>query len=167
MSEATTLVALIKAVADGPAWHGPSVAETLHGLDAEQARSHPVYGVHSIWELLVHMNIWQQYTLDVLNGAAPLSEEDVPSWPSVPAHASENEWMAVKHEFTNIGNKLKERLLRFTDEQLRAKVGDSKLSNKVLLHGIVSHNLYHCGQIAMLRKAIESAPPSEPVAAAQ
>jgi hypothetical protein len=40
---------------EGEAWHGPSVLESLAGISAAQAASHPIAGAHSIWELVLHI----------------------------------------------------------------------------------------------------------------
>jgi uncharacterized damage-inducible protein DinB len=62
----------------GGAWHGPSVLESLENISAEQAASKPVRNAHSIWEIVLHINTWQQCTQKRLSGEnyEPSPEED-------------------------------------------------------------------------------------------
>jgi hypothetical protein len=154
MSESTTIAAMLKSVVDGPAWHGPSVMELVETLGAEQARRKGVKDAHSIWELLLHMTAWQEYALEVLKGkdAAPL--EGAADWPALPEPPRVDEWETTKRKFEGGMRELRERIIHLDDTQLRETVPGRNFPIKVLLHGLVHHNLYHAGQIALLRKAI-------------
>src|SRR4029450_6392681 len=54
MSEIARIVEQLKQVHEGEAWHGPSVGESLEGLDATGAARRPIEGGHSIWEGVHH-----------------------------------------------------------------------------------------------------------------
>src|SRR5437660_6883369 len=63
---------------EGGAWHGASLKELLHGITADQAQAHPIAGGHSIWELVLHISVWEQVTRDAVQGQpipAPLPPE--------------------------------------------------------------------------------------------
>ena len=154
MSEPTTIAAMLKSVVDGPAWHGPSVMELVESVSADQAKRKPIGDGHSIWELLLHMTAWQEYALEVLDGkdAAPL--EGKADWPPLPNPPKEDQWETTKRKFEGGMRELRERIIHLDDAQLHATVPQRDFPLKVLLHGLVHHNLYHGGQIALLRRAI-------------
>jgi uncharacterized damage-inducible protein DinB len=154
VSESTTIAAMLKSVVDGPAWHGPSVMELVETLSAEQAKRKAIEDAHSIWEILLHMTAWQEYAIEVLDGkdAAPLEGEA--DWPRLPEPPKEAEWDTTKRKFEGGMRELRERIVHLDEAQLRATVPGRNFPLKVLLHGLVHHNLYHGGQIALLRKAI-------------
>ena len=154
MSEATTISAMLKSISHGPAWHGPSVLDALEGVSASQATQKPLAGAHSLWEILLHMNAWQDYTLSVANGADGGELQGETDWPPVPAGPAEDEWEAAQRQFDGGGQEIRELIMHFDDAKMHETVSGREFPMKVLLHGIVHHNLYHCGQIAVLRKAL-------------
>lgn len=128
--------------------------EVLESTSAAQAAQKPLAVAHSIYEILLHMNAWQEYALNVANesdGASLQGEED---WPPVPADPTEDEWEVAKRHFDGAGQEIRELIVHFDDEMMHETVRGREFSMKVLLHGIVHHNAYHCGQIAMLKKAL-------------
>lgn len=154
MSEATTISAILKSVAHGPAWHGPSVMELLEGVAPEDAARRPVAAAHSIWEILLHMNAWQDYTVDVANGAPGDSLQGEEDWPPMPDVPSAEAWEAGKRYFEGGGQEIRELITHFDDARMHENIPGREFPMKVLLHGVIHHNLYHCGQIALLKKAL-------------
>lgn len=156
MSDATTVTALLNSITHGPAWHGPSTMEAIEGVSAEDAASHPVDGVHSIWEIVNHVNAWQAYSLAVLAGedAGLLDGQD--DWPPLPLSHGETEWHAVCRDLERLGREICETVLQCDDRRMKETVPGKDFTLKVLLHGVVSHNVYHGGQIALLKKCLEN-----------
>ena len=156
MSEVDRIRDQFRRAFDGEAWHGPSVMALLNGITAEQAAAHPIPGAHSIWELTQHIRAWEGACLRRLNGD-PAQLPDQENWPPV-NEFSEAAWEQTKQE------------LRDTHEQLLQAIGtldDSRLDEPIInhpeipfssvyvtLHGGVQHDLYHAGQIAILKKAL-------------
>ena len=153
MSEATTISAMLKSISHGPAWHGPSVSEVLEGVSATMASQKPLAGAHSIWEILLHMNAWQGHVLKVAGGADGAALQGEADWPRVPAEPAEDEWEAARRHFEGGGQEIRELIMHFDDAKMHEMVVGREFPIKVLLHGVVHHNLYHCGQIALLKKA--------------
>ena len=142
---------------NGQAWHGPSVLSLLAGVTAEQAASHPVPGAHSIWELTLHIAAWESACLRRLNGdPAQLSNDE--DWPSVYDH-SEESWTATKQRLMDIHEKLLDAISSTSESRLDLPIigeRDPEFSSVyVTLHGGVQHDLYHAGQIAILKKALQ------------
>ncbi len=153
MSEATTIAGMLKSVVDGPAWHGPSVMELIDAMSAEQARRKPVKDGHSVWEVLLHMIAWQEYALRVLDGGDATALDGEADWPRVPEPPTETAWDTAKRKFEGGMRELRERIIHLDEAQLRTRVQGRDFPLKVLLHGLVHHNVYHCGQIALMKKA--------------
>lgn len=152
MSETSTLQGILKSIATGPAWYGPSVAQTLEGITADQAAARPVANAHSIWELLLHMDAWQVFTLRMCEGnPIPMLEGDA-DWPPV-SDTNNAAWTAAKDAFTEHTQQLNTCFASWDDAKLRETVPGREFPFKVLLHGIAHHNVYHAGQIGMLKKA--------------
>src|SRR5437763_16714908 len=88
-TEIERVEAQLKAAFEGPAWHGPSVLESLQGVSAEAASAHPVAGAHSIWELVLHLQGTYRLVLRRLQGgsSAFMPGED---WPPVPDPTASN-----------------------------------------------------------------------------
>lgn len=151
MSETSTLQGILRSIATGPAWYGPSVAQTLEGITADQAAARPVANAHSIWELLLHMDAWQVFTLRMCEGnPIPMLEGDA-DWPPV-SDTSDAAWTAAKDAFAEHAQQLNACFATWDDAKLREAVPGREFPFKVLLHGIAHHNVYHAGQIGMLKK---------------
>jgi uncharacterized damage-inducible protein DinB len=156
MGEVERIADQFKRAFDGEAWHGPSVLALLEGVTAEQAAAHPIAGAHSIWELTLHIGAWESACLRRLQGdPAQLSDEE--DWPSV-GDPSEDAWTAAKNELRVGHQALLDELSGLDDSRLDEPIIEdaptSFSSVYVTLHGGVQHNLYHAGQIALLRKAL-------------
>ena len=143
---------------EGEAWHGPSVLAILEGVTAQQAAAHPIPGAHSIWELTLHIAAWERACKRRLEGdpAQLTNEED---WQ--PIHdTSEAAWENTKQQLVQNHHELLNAIARVEDGRLNEPIiKDSNTSYSsvyVTLHGGVQHDLYHAGQIAMLKKALEN-----------
>ncbi|HSB28478.1 MAG TPA: DinB family protein [Pyrinomonadaceae bacterium] len=141
----------------GPAWHGPAVLAILEGVTATQASAHPVTGAHSIWELTLHIRAWEWACLRRLrNDPAQLSDEE--DWPRV-NDTSEEAWLATKQLLRDTHQDLLTALSETDESHLDRPIIDNTETSfstvYVTLHGVVQHDLYHAGQIAILKKALE------------
>ncbi len=138
----------------GAAWHGPSVQEILRELTPAQAFSRPIPGAHSVWELVLHMSRWRVFVWNKVAGDHSFEitspEQD---WPRVDTN-SPTAWKAALEELENTQQQLLEALETFPDSRLSETVPGREYSYYKLLHGIIGHDLYHTGQIALLKKMI-------------
>jgi uncharacterized damage-inducible protein DinB len=141
---------------EGEAWHGPSVLETLTGVSAEQASSHPIPGAHSIWELLLH--IGSDYTLLLRRMAGdgrPLTPEE--GWPGCPPATAEN-WQQAVEALRRLNQQLREAVHAFPADRLdEPLVPEVPYTAYIQFIGVTQHNLYHAGQISLLKRALATA----------
>jgi len=138
----------------GDAWHGPSLMTVLEGVSAEDASKHPIHGAHSIWELVNHIAAWNTISQHRLAGkqVEVTPERD---WPPV-WEVSETAWKRALNDLVESRKRLRDSAKPFTDAQLEEKATGPDYTRYVVLHGVVQHDLYHAGQIVMLKKALAS-----------
>lgn len=154
MSEAERIRNQFERAFDGDAWHGPSVLSLLDGVTAQEAASHPVAGAHSIWELTLHIAAWEDACRRRLEGD-PAQLRDEENWRPI-SDTSEAAWEKTKRELVDVHRRLLDAIARMDDSRLDQPILSGESSAYVTLHGGVQHSLYHAGQIAVLKKAIES-----------
>ena len=138
---------------EGEAWHGPSVLELLAGLSAAQAASHPIAGAHRIWELVLHLSRDYELVLRRLAGEGrPLTAAE--DWPACPASTEEN-WQQTVQTLELLNTKLRQAVRDFPEERLDDPlVPEAPYTAYTQFIGVTQHNLYHAGQIALLRRAL-------------
>jgi uncharacterized damage-inducible protein DinB len=138
----------------GTPWHGPSVKDILRDITPQQASSRPLADAHSIWELVLHMTVWRQFAWNRLtdNHAFEVSapEQD---WPEV-TNDSQPAWEAALTGLAISQQQLLEALADFPEENLHEPVPGKDYSWHNMLLGLIGHDLYHAGQIALLKKAL-------------
>jgi uncharacterized damage-inducible protein DinB len=141
----------LKQACEGPAWHGPSVLETLEGVTAEQAQAHPIAGAHSIWELALHIRSSYHLVLRRLRGdGAPMTPAE--DWPPVPA-PTEDRWRDTVRSLKELNTQLRAAVRAFDPEALdRPLVPEPPYTAYTQFIGVTQHDLYHAGQIAILKK---------------
>jgi uncharacterized damage-inducible protein DinB len=136
---------------EGSAWHGPSLHELLADVTAERAAARPLIGAHSIWELVLHVTAAKDLVRRRLAGErAELSPEE--DWPAVTA-PSEAAWQELLVSLKRAQTELRNTMARVVDSGLEGMVPGKDHSVYIMLHGIIQHDLYHAGQIALLKNA--------------
>ena len=148
MDEVKLLYDQIETTFRGRSWHGPNIVQVLEGVTIDKARHRPLSHRHSIWELVNHMNYWMM-TLKGLNGEDAPNPKEAEDWP--PIGANEEEWRASVADLERTANDLLNALKGFSATKLEEKVPGKAYNYRTLLHGVLHHNLYHMGQIAVFR----------------
>jgi len=149
--EAQRIADQFKRSFEGPAWHGPALMELLRKIPVDVAPAKPLEHAHSIWEIVLHIRAWQDAVLARLNGGrANLTAAQ--DWPEV-ADYSEAAWRQTLAELEASYKKLHAAIAATGDQRLDEILDDKDYSVYVLLHGVVQHDLYHAGQIAVLMKS--------------
>ncbi len=153
MSEAQRIAKQLQRTFEGRAFHGPALNEVLVGVDAQTALLIPTGASHSIWQLVLHATFWQDEARRWLAGnyRPPAELND---WPAVEC-ATEDAWQAALAELRSSNDALCEVAMKLDDARLPERVHQGAPSVYVTLHGIVQHNVYHAGQIALLKKLLD------------
>jgi uncharacterized damage-inducible protein DinB len=135
----------------GVAWAGASVLDVLNEVPAGTARAHPLPDAHSIWEIVLHMIATQNLVQRRLKGDnTPMTDEE--DWPAV-TETSEAAWQKTREDLAHSYERLQEAISGVDDSRLDAPILLAHSTIYITLHGVVQHNLYHLGQIALLKKS--------------
>jgi uncharacterized damage-inducible protein DinB len=159
MSETARIADELEREHAGDPWHGSPVSEILKGVTAAQAAARGVPHVHTIWQLVLHMTAWKNEVRRRLTGA-PAGEPQEGDWPQV-GDATPERWREALQRLDTAQAALvaavrdlpESRLLEPTNAT-RDRAAGTGVSYYVLLHGLVQHDAYHAGQLAMLVKVI-------------
>jgi uncharacterized damage-inducible protein DinB len=153
MSEATRIADQLRRAFAGDAWHGDSLFEILDGVTAAQAAARPIKNAHTIWELVLHIAAWDNAVLRRLGGVA-VELSDTQNFPTV-TDTSETAWRKALAEVQRVHDELVEAVSVLPDSRLDEIVPGKEGAHYTfyyMLHGVVQHELYHAGQIALLKK---------------
>ncbi|HKC71721.1 MAG TPA: DinB family protein [Terriglobales bacterium] len=150
IDEKSRIADQLKRAFEGDAWHGPAVLEVLDGVNARAAASKPLAGAHSIWELVLHIAAWDGAIRRRMEGQAlQLSPEQ--DFPPV-KDTSDSAWRAALDNLKQRHAELIQGVLAMPDHRLTSQVPGKDYDFYHMLHGAVQHELYHAGQIALLKK---------------
>jgi hypothetical protein len=151
------LLAILDAAYDRKSWHGTNLRGSVRRVTAQQAAWRPAPGRHCIWELVVHAAYWKYIGLRRLTGAKkgsfPLKGSNFFARGDSATEAAWREDIALMDR-THADLRTEVAELSATD--LSRTPAGSQVSNFALLSGIAAHDLYHAGQIQLLKRLQET-----------
>ena len=157
MSEIIRIIDQFEREHDGDPWHGSPLSAILDAVTAADAALRPLPGSHSIWELVLHMTSWKKEVRRRLSGGAAALPEDG-EWPDV-GDPTEKCWAAAKSRLDDAHRQLMTDIRATPESRLYEPTNDPRdlqtgagVTFYQLLHGLVQHDVYHSGQIALLAK---------------
>ncbi len=151
MSEVERIADQLQHAFFGPAWAGSAVTELLSRTSAPAAAAHPISNAHSIWQIVLHMTFWKRAVLCSLRGRTVEIGKDQ-DWPPIVEFADEY-WEIACKDLEAAHRELCEAVAKLPESALSVQVPGRDFDVYFMLHGIVQHDLYHAGQIAMLSKS--------------
>ena len=163
-SQTDFLVDQLERVHAGDPWHGPSRAALLADVTAQEAHMRPTPSVHSIWELVLHMTGWtREVTRRVQGGMA--GEPAMGDWPTAASPPDERAWRAARAALDEAHVTLRDAVRALDASKLGARVGDERSASlgtgvtfAQTINGLVQHDAYHSGQIALVKKMVREGP---------
>jgi uncharacterized damage-inducible protein DinB len=152
MNQVQLIVDQLQRAYSGEAWHGPSLKELLTGVTAEQALARPLPEAHSVWELTMHIGVWMSAARRRLAGdPAKLTPQE--DWPMIDG-GSPAAWQQTLDALEQEHKQLRAAVSSLPKSSLPNQAPGKDHSLAFMLHGVIQHNLYHAGQIALLKKAL-------------
>lgn len=147
-TETEKITSLLKRTFERGAWHGPSVKEVLRGIDGNLAVKR-LSNTHSIIELVAHMISWRRYVISRLQGNNSFTVSDEMNFPK-PV-----DWDKVLQELEESQQQLLALIEIFPVYKLSelVPVSEQNYTYYTLLNGIIHHDVYHAGQIMLIRRA--------------
>jgi uncharacterized damage-inducible protein DinB len=162
MTEIEGIVDELQREYGGDAWYGSSLRDILKDVTAAQASRRPVPHVHSIWELVLHITAWKREVASRMEGR-PAGEPPEGDWPEAPSdgQATDTAWAQALEQLHQAQVALVSATGQLPPSRLHVPVTDPRnrplgtgVSHYVTLHGVAQHDVYHAGQIAILKKAL-------------
>jgi len=152
MTETERLLDTYDRVMHGNAWHGDPIWQILDNISAEFAAHRPVADVHTICEIVLHMIFWEGVAARRLAGERAGLDEAL-NFPAPPA-PSESNWQKTLAQFRASNEGFRSALQKLDAARLDELSAAGKRSFYDEGHGLIQHNVYHAGQIALLKKPL-------------
>ena len=147
------LVSQLDQAFDRKSWHGTNLRGSLRRVTPEQAAWRPSRARHNIWELAVHAAYWKYAVWRRLAGEArgsfPLKGSN---WFSRPEQPDESAWRADLALLGGMHRQLRDAVMRVPASALHRVPAGSTVTTFDLIAGVIAHDVYHAGQIQLLKK---------------
>jgi uncharacterized damage-inducible protein DinB len=153
MKETARIADQLSRAYSGKAWHGPSLRALLRGVTAAQAAQRPVPNAHTIWELVLHTAAWDRVVCERIQGGKITELPPEQNFPTV-ADTSDAAWRKALKNLEKQHRALAAAMLKFPAAKLDRNLGGGDYTFYITMHGAVQHDLYHAGQIAILKKMV-------------
>jgi DinB superfamily len=138
---------------NGMPWHGNSLKELLRDVNTNMAFYRPFEKKHNIAELVAHILIWRQYALEILNGNYDFNI-DIGSLADFPeVLESDKVWQELLTQLDENQVVLLEKLTSFSASKLEDEIPKKPFTFRYLFEGVVYHDVYHGGQIGLIKAA--------------
>jgi hypothetical protein len=152
-SDVGLLLEVLDRAYDQKSWHGPNLRGSIRGVTAATAAWRPAAGRHNIWEVVVHAAYWKYVVrrrlLGEKRGSFPLKGSN---WFVRPATLTEEAWKADVALLEQMHRAMRAAVAGLRSADLRARPPGSTVSNLDLIAGIAAHDVYHAGQIQLLKR---------------
>jgi hypothetical protein len=138
-------------------WHGTNLRGSIRGLTAEQASWRPAPNRHNIWVVVVHAAYWKYIVrrrlLGEKKGLFPIKGSN---WIKRSLKMGEKTWRADIRLLDETHRSMCEAIAGLRPSDLNKKINSSKFSNASTIYGIALHDVYHTGQIQILKRLMNS-----------
>jgi uncharacterized damage-inducible protein DinB len=153
MNQAKLILQQYDLVMHGNVWHGDPIWQILDGISPEFAAQRTLPGTHNIWEIVLHMKFWEEVVSRRLKGQRAGLDEAL-NFPA-PPETSELNWQKTLADFRASNQQFRQLLAELDPARLDELSAAGKRTFYEEAHGLIQHNVYHAGQIALLKKAFQ------------
>ena len=158
--EVLQLVAILDQAYNTPSWHGANLRGSLRRVTPAQTAWRPGTGRHNIWEIAVHAAYWKYAAARRFTGGArgsfPLKGSNWFRRPEEQGPPTEKTWKGDLALLDAAHDALRGAVMRLSAKDLPRIPPGKKVSNFALLSGVAAHDLYHAGQIQLLKRLMPS-----------
>jgi uncharacterized damage-inducible protein DinB len=152
-SEIRLLLRILDESYEKKAWHGPNLRGSIRGLDPRLAAWRPATGRHNIWEIVVHCAYWKyavrRRILGEKRGSFALKGSN---WFARPEAKKSEAWRDDLALLEDTHRKMRAAIAGLAPNDLDRIPPGSKVSNAAIISGIAAHDVYHAGQIQLLKR---------------
>ena len=141
---------------DGKPWYGTSTQSILSMIPYEKVNTVPPGFKKSIAIILRHMLAWRLFTIAKLGGEADyrIPEDSVQNW-NYAGVENKKQWEQLLRDLQESQARLVSTLNGLSDTDLDTPVPGSTYNKDYLIRGIIQHDTFHLGQIALLMRGLE------------
>ena len=138
-------------------WHGPTLSAAVRNLPVTAALWRPAPGRHNIWELVLHAAYWKFAVRRRLarHRASRFSRPGA-NWPRLPSEPGARQWETDITLLKDEHRRLLEVVRGFPPARLHTRIPGMRFIPVEQIQGIAAHDLYHCGQISLIRRLHDS-----------
>lgn len=150
-AEIPVLLDLLDEAFERRSWHGTNFRGSIRGLSAGRAAWRPGPGRHNIWEIVVHVAYWKYAVRRRLaggkRGSFPMAGSN---WFPRPLDPTERAWRSDVDLLVEEHRRLRATIAAPEPE---GPERDSARARRLqLIRGVVAHDLYHAGQVQLLKR---------------
>ena len=135
-------------------WQGATLRGAVRGLTHRQALWRPGTGRHNVWELVLHTAYWKHLVRQRVGGGGGAREafpRGPRNFPRLPERCDAAAWRADVALLERQHRRLVAVVRDLPPSRLGARVGKSRWVVAEQIFGIAAHDLYHTGQIQLLK----------------
>jgi len=137
----------------GKAWQGATLTGSIRGLTLKEALWRPGPKRKCIWEHALHCAYWKHAVVRALTGDEPPALDRSPSnWPAPPSRPTTRAWREDVALLNRIHALLRGAVDRVAPEDYPKLIPNRRNRYGVLIAGIAAHDLYHTGQIQLIKR---------------
>ena len=152
-AEISLLLDLIDRAYNQKSWHGPNLRNSIRGVEIATAAWRPAAGRHNLWEQVVHAAYWKYIVrrrlLGEKRGSFPLKGSN---WFLRPISATVEAWETDIELLEQSHRSMRAAVAALSTAKLALRPRGSKVSNREMIAGIAAHDVYHAGQIQLLKR---------------
>ena len=153
MSEKEILIAQLEQAFDHKSWHGTNLLGSIRGVKPDLAAWRPADVRHNIWEIIVHAAYWKYSVLRRLvesgKGSFALSGSN---WFPRPVETTPAALKSDIGILKNYHRELIAAVLKIGPMKIDRVPEGSKTTFRDLIIGVAAHDVYHAGQIQLIKR---------------
>jgi hypothetical protein len=153
------LIKILDESFEGPAWHGTALLGSVRGLGPTEALWRPDARRHCIWELVLHAAYWKYAAWRRLTSAARGSfARPGSNFPRLPDPPTAKAWKADVALLREEHHRLRTAVASLPAPAFERRSASKKWTNASLIWGVAAHDIYHAGQIQLLKRLRQGGP---------
>ena len=153
------LLDLVDEAFDRKAWHGTTLLGSIRGVSVDAAAWRPAARRHNIGELTVHAGYWKYAVRRLLagekRGSFALKGSNWFTRPAAGARRDEKAWAADVRLLIAEHRRLRETIAALPERALEQRLKGKRYTAAFTIRGIAAHDLYHAGQIQLIKRLHE------------
>lgn len=143
---------------DHRSWHGPNLRGSIRGVSHVQAAWRPTPTRHSIWEHVLHAAYWKYVVRRLLlhekRGSFSLRGSN---W-IAPRETTASAWRRDVRLLVETHQTMRMAIANASTARLQRRMPGKKFTCVFLISGVAAHDVYHAGQIQLLKRLQQRQP---------